>query len=328
MCAIGGTLSNSDYTLLEYALKLGGSVTEVTLDPTHSPFLDYVQNSTRSENGMPVTEGLRASSAGGAVTGALLSTSHIGRKQGAFIEWHEGASLLKTCKGGETEKVGGGQRQAIKGFSNNSRRRLLRLIGSIRLDAPLPLFVTLTYPELFPTAHEAKRHLKMFHQRLNYYYPSIGLIWKQEPQQRGAPHFHSLLYGATAQDLYDFVPTAWSQIAGGGDEKHIAWHYGLLGRGNKHCVEPVRHWRGVWNYAAKYLGKTFEVPGWENVGRYWGTCKRENIPFGELKQQEVHYKKVVDVQRLQRRFSGLKKATRSVTIFCDANQWIEKLEVV
>jgi hypothetical protein len=81
-------------------------------------------------------------------------------------------------------------------------------------------------------------------------------------------------------------------------------------------------------YAAKYLGKTFEVEGWEKVGRYWGIINRNNIPFGELVKQEVTYKKAVEILRYGKRFTGLKKRNnRSLNIFCDADQWIEKLEI-
>ena len=129
-------------------------------------------------------------------------------------------------------------------------------------------------------------------------------------------------------DLAQFVPSAWFKIAGGGDGKHLQWHLGELGNGNKHCVQLVGSFRGVWSYASKYLGKTFEVSGWSEkwTGRYWGLIKRSNIPFGELIQQEVTRSKASNVIRYQRRFSGLKsKGGKSLTIFCDANQWIENL---
>jgi hypothetical protein len=124
--------------------------------------------------------------------------------------------------------------------------------------------------------------------------------------------------------VQNFVPGAWFEIAGGGDPKHLTWHAG--GFDNEHCVQQVYSFNGVMRYASKYLGKTFQVEGWQKVGRYWGTVNRDNVPLGELVQQEVTRKKAVEIMRYQRRFAGLKRhGKRSQTIFCDADQWIEKI---
>ena len=47
----------------------------------------------------------------------------------------------------------------------------------------------------------------------------------------------------------------------------------------------MNSFKGVWFYASKYLGKTFEVAGWNSkwTGRYWAVAAPENIPFGELR---------------------------------------------
>jgi hypothetical protein len=126
-----------------------------------------------------------------------------------------------------------------------------------------------------------------------------------------------------------WIPGAWFAIAGGGDYRHLAWHKGLCGNGNKHCVQQVRSWRGVWAYAAKYLGKTFEIESWERAGRYWGVVNPGNIPFGEIQIRELARSEAVQIQRYQRRSAGIKsrgkKQPRSVITFCDADQWVEKL---
>jgi hypothetical protein len=122
----------------------------------------------------------------------------------------------------------------------------------------------------------------------------------------------------------------WYEIVNSGDEKHLQWHLGLLGNGNVHCVQQVLSWYGVRSYASKYLGKTFEVAGWEalQTGRYWGVVNDYNVPFGEVIQKEVTLHKAIQIQRYQRRFSGRKHVQRSVTIFCDADQWIDKLDLL
>jgi len=193
---------------------------------------------------------------------STLSKAHIS----PFIEFCASGSLLKSCKGGIMVQVGGGKRGVIDGFSRAARYRLLLTIARVKRRAELPAFVTLTYPDKFPDPVVSKRHLDIFFKRVVRAFPGCGLIWKLESQERGAPHYHLLVWGSDFDELMIFVPAAWFDVAGGGDLKHLAWHRGECGNGNKHCVQPVRSWKGVWYYAAKYLGKTFDVSGWHGQG--------------------------------------------------------------
>jgi len=243
-----------------------------------------------------------------------------------YVEWNEGASRLKASRGSDGNQVGGGRRGAIEGFSVESRRRLMFKIACVERDARLPLFITQTFPGEFPSVQEAKWELKLFHERLKYSFPSAGLIWKIEPQDRGAAHFHSLAWGVGLDEMMEWVPKAWYEIAGQGDIKHLNFHQGKYSP-YRHCVEQVRSFRGVWAYASKYLGKTFEVGSWKGVGRYWGIINRENIPFGILRVETVRVKVLNDVLRYQRRFAHLRAFGRGMTIFCDADQWVERLKI-
>lgn len=249
-----------------------------------------------------------------------MSTAHIS----PFFEIVEGASLLRASTGQTLPAVGGGKRKPIKGFSRASRLRLMRTIARVRRDAPLPCFVTLTYPDAFPAVERAKRDLDVFLKRLRRRYPAAGGIWKLEPQMRGAPHYHMLIWGVPASELLPWVVDAWYKIAGQGDENHKLFHSGLL-PGSQPCVTRVRSFRGVWSYASKYLGKTFEVAEWGSLwtGRYWAVFQPANVPFGVLRQTALSLKQVHQLQRYQRRFTGLRSRSwqRSITMFCDADQW-------
>jgi hypothetical protein len=270
-----------------------------------------------------------------------LSKSHIGPRKGEndvleaenlckspSITWRVGASILKTSRGSNGEKSGGGKRKQIKSFSSDARRRMLYSIGSILLDAPLPLFGTLTYPKEFPEPKEAKRDLKVLIQRMKREYPSIGGKWKLEPQKRTAPHFHFLLWGVELSPFAYWMASNWYEIAGHNDKDHLLFHMGML-KGSRPCVEEVRSWKGVWNYAAKYLGKTFEVSGWGDkwTGKYWGMFNRENIPFAEEVTQELTLQQVYEVQRLQRRKSKRKFVYHDgFTLFCNASPFVDALK--
>jgi hypothetical protein len=208
----------------------------------------------------------------------------------------------------------------------------------------LPLFVTLTYPNSFPTARESKRHLDMLNKRIARTFTAAGWIWKLEPQKRKAPHYHMLVWGVDLQAFRAWLPTAWYEIAGGGDELHLQWHKGELKNGNKHSVQQVESWNGVWAYAAKYIGKTFEVEGWEAAGRFWAVAKRGNIPFGEAVTIDIERgeactilrymrSKKKSMERAQTNTAKRKKnknagrANKSAVLFCDAEQWVSKLDL-
>ena len=173
---------------------------------------------------------------------------------------------------------------------------------------------------------KSKRDLKIFIQRIKYKFSCSG-IWKLEPQERGAPHYHCLIWGVDEADLFDFVAYTWYEIAGNNDRNHLKFHLGLLPN-SKPCVSKVRSWRGVWAYASKYLGKTFEVAGWEGkwTGRFWGSWG--DLPQGELQELEIPDRLAVISMRYQRRFSHMKRFSASkVTTFCDADQWFSRVIV-
>jgi len=261
----------------------------------------------------------------GSLAAATLSNAHIRRKNQSTVTYRENSSFLSVARAFDRAQVGGGKRSAISGFSRNSRRRLMYKIAGIRRDAKLPCFVTLTYPNEFPTVARAKRDLKVFLQRLKYKFPEASGIWKLEPQERGAPHYHCLIWGVAEGILLDWVAFTWYEMSGQQDRNHLLFHLGLL-PGSKPCVSQVRSWRGVWAYASKYLGKTFEIAGWTDqwTGRFWGCWG--SLPEGQLVEQAIPDRIAITSMRLQRKFAKLKKFSHvRVTIFCDADQWISKL---
>jgi hypothetical protein len=169
------------------------------------------------------------------------------------------------------QRSGGGLRGDVKGFSAASRRRLLSLLNSIP-EAYLTraLFVTLTYPEVYPSVNQARRHLDTFCKRLLRKWPRASVIWRIELQKRGAPHFHLIVLGV------GFLPhqecaAMWYEVVGSRDTRHLA-------AGTQ--VRRVRSFRSVLGYASKYLSKVSKsAEELELPGRQWGIAGRQALPI-------------------------------------------------
>lgn len=228
---------------------------------------------------------------GGAAVRPGLSSSHIspvvpvgGFGTGAQVEWAKGgrwAAVRISRSPGEV--WGGGKRGRVEEFSAESRRRLSKLVASFdqtRVVVGHFRFVTLTYPKVFPTARETKVHLDRVLKRFERAWGPRGMVWKLEPQKRGAPHYHLLILMGS-QDTLDAERSWWAQnwfdSVGSGDVKHF--------RAGT-AVEVVRDWSGVGAYAAKYLAKPCWAHGWEAPGRWWGVKRRELLPV-KLEGAEV-----------------------------------------
>lgn len=259
---------------------------------------------------------------GGAQCGGL-STAHIRRKVTGTSTFWVGGSLLTVSKPKiSNSQLGGGPRGKVCIFSKNSRRRLMRSLAKT-MKKDFPIFITLTYPEEFPgSPEEWKRHLKNFLSRMSYKFPGCSGFWKLEPQKRGAPHYHLLIWGADFLKLFCWVPEAWYKVVKSGDEKHLR-------AGTS--VQRVRTWRGVMSYASKYLGKNIDkMPGWEHVGRYWGIFSRKQVPWAKTEFAELNYKQATKMLRLLRRYAHLKgRDYKSLTIFCnDPAYWLENIQAL
>lgn len=286
-----------DCSILPEALQLGARVVDLATGEL------LASDSARrgvTAGGSPVRE----EPAGGprhAHDAQGLSKAHNCTSEGTATFWL-GGSLLnckKPAPAGKEQK-GGGKRGKVQEFSPASRRRMLYLVGKIE-RVKLPIMVTLTYPGDFPASGETwKNHLRRWYQRLKRRLPGAGLIWKLEPQKRGAPHFHLLVWGVDRVPLGEFrawVSRSWYQVVGSGDERHL--HAGTR-------CEQIRDRRGVLAYATKYLGKVIsemdaEKNGWDQPGRFWGVKGAECIPWASLVQVAVTYRQAVKLLRLMRR---------------------------
>jgi hypothetical protein len=175
------------------------------------------------------------------------------------------------------KRRGGGMRQAVTQFSEDSKRRMLFTFRNV---TGLKVFLHLTYPgkpELVPTDGKVvKAHWDAMRRWL--VHQGLQGAWFMEFQARGAPHFHICLTGRVPKEK---VSKAWNRIAGQNDPDHLR-----VGTRIEMMEKP--HAAGA--YAAKYLKKQEqkEVPdAFHNVGRFWGLFGGLSVqPLAEVNSQE------------------------------------------
>jgi hypothetical protein len=194
--------------------------------------------------------------------------------EGAFVRVAAGASL--------PPHIIGGDRTAVMRMSAASRRRLLLLCARLRVASVHDsVFVTLTYPMRFPTPSMAKVHLDVWVKRLRREFPGVSGVWRLEPQRRGAPHFHLLLFGARFI-AREWLSSTWYAVCATGDEKHLR-------AGTK--VERPERVESLISYIGKEL--TGEKPGHFidcdtgeilASGRCWGVVNREGLPISTIER--------------------------------------------
>jgi hypothetical protein len=210
--------------------------------------------------------------------------SHQG---GAYVSSSVGGSLstlsfedaLVSNRASSRMRRGGGVREKIRGFSRASRRNLLRRLASINRTAfrafeGRVLFVTLTYPHVWPEdPEECKGHLKAFRKRLQREYGPFAAFWRLGIQQRGAWHFHLLLFVPSTfgplDELRRFVSSSWYEVTGRVSEGHLR-------AGTR--VEAVRKWKEATGCAERYVAKPEAFPEATQTGRVWGVWNGQLLP--------------------------------------------------
>ena len=239
-------------------------------------------------------------------------------------KWKAAFSHLCTvCRGA----VSGGRRGTVVEFSLNSRRRLMRLLATLQKDVR-PVFVTLTFSDAYQHQHEGedwKRCLRAFEHRFRRAFPGGSFVWRLEVVDRKSgehvgepfPHFHLLVFGVPYGQLRAFVPGAWFEVVGTGDEKHLK-------AGTQ--VSRIHSRKGIMRYASKTLanlpgelGKDVQTQA-QNVGRWWGVVVRDNFQrfVAELKELVLSDVESVRLLRAFRRLChAFSRDYRSLTVFID-----------
>jgi hypothetical protein len=223
---------------------------------------------------------------------------------------------------------GGGIRDRVRGFSRESRKNLLRRLASINRDAfeafkGRMIFVTLTYPGEYPQDPVVcKRHLKALRKRLQREYGTFAAFWRMGIQQRGAWHFHLLLFVGSSLgsvgELRRFISSSWYEVTGKVSEGHLR-------AGTR--VEAVKRWKGATSYAERYMAKPEEFPEGLKTGRIWGVWNEELLPV-RWETAEISLRDAFKIRRIYRKLARRKGcgSLHSITVFVRYENVVRLLE--
>ena len=194
---------------------------------------------------------------------------------GAYLTAHRAGRLCALRFPSDRDrKPPGGLRGKVRGFSAASRLRMMRLIHTVERAATMPHFVTLTFPDFFPTVGEAKRQLDTLFKRWKRRWPGTAALWRLERVDRKsgtmrgqiAPHFHLLVWGKFDVEK---AKSDWWEVCGKSDYAHFK--HGADG------AQLMGEWKMAAAYCAKYCAKADDADG-DEAGRIWGIHNRAAMP--------------------------------------------------
>lgn len=235
------------------------------------------------------------------------------RGSSSWIEYAHNGKAAIACRPRREQRAGGGARVACSQFSRRSRRALLLSLNSIdqrRAPADLWAFVTLTYHRADVSPRECKSHLKRFNDRLRRAWGDLAFFWKLEPQKRGTPHLHLLVYvpaGLDHERIRQSIARHWHAVADPDSAEHLRVME-FVGRSQsakrREFYQPLGSWSQVSGYAAKYCGKPVDHrEDWAFPGRFWGIVNRHALPRS-IVRVEVSEAAAVWVGRQLKRYIG------------------------
>jgi hypothetical protein len=223
---------------------------------------------------------------------------------------------------------GGGIRDTIRGFSRASRRNLLLRLASInrstfKVFKGRLISITLTYPHEYPEDPEiCKSHLKALRKRLQRKFGDFAAFWRLGMQQRGAWHFHLLLFVSPSfgliGELRSFISSAWYEVTGKVSEGHLR-------TGTR--VEAVKKWKEATSYVERYMAKPEEFPEGSETGRIWGIWNKELLPI-QWEEVEISLRDAYKIRRIYRKLARRNGggSLRHITVFVRYENVVRLLE--
>jgi len=208
----------------------------------------------------------------------------------------------------EYKNKGGGRRGKVKGFSNESRKRLIEFMACVRNDG-FKMFLTMTYDDdaFMKRYGKHKQDFEAFRKRFERGFPQFSAFWRIETQTRKSgilkgtpvPHFHLIIFcNCEVKDEWhdkltemfrDWGAQVWQKITSSTDENHLIYGF---------HVTPVRSRKQAMHYVSKYVGKV-DTDVLE-IGRRWGRIGKFDIRPSEKIDMDVE--EIIIFRRLIRRW--------------------------
>ncbi len=185
------------------------------------------------------------------------------------------------------------KRGTLRGLSSRARVRLIRFLATInRPDSAL--FVTLTYRDYSEDWKVWKKQLNAVLSALRFKWPHFCGVWRLEFQERGAPHFHLLLWpGAVTREEAEFwFRERWLTLIGGKTKAQLA--HGVK-------VESVRDLRNSGFYLSIYQAKDKQDRTDINTGREWGYINPKALNTEPIREAVINKTELRYLRRLLRR---------------------------
>jgi len=171
------------------------------------------------------------------------------------------------------------KRGIIRVFTRASRRRLMRFMARLKTRKIRATFLTLTFTGVHSNEY-AKKCLKRFVMRLRRRFLEVSGVWRMEFQERGAIHFHLLL----------FKMPFWKQ-----GEAQMVWEQCTREVRSILDIRLVSGARSIMAYISKYIAKPderSEITSLEDgsyqhasagglAGRFWGWINKNALPLGK-----------------------------------------------
>jgi hypothetical protein len=199
----------------------------------------------------------------------------------------------------------GGKRGKVLTLSDASRRNLMIQLAKVNREAKA-YTMALTLPGDLRCLTSSKVHLAFRklcnRQTASRLFPGVAFIWKRELQERGALHYHLVIYGLeneeTRNAFHRWIAGQWNSLVCVGlddDEwgKHLRWHI------DPRNLEAVRG--NIARYFAKYLGKPLETAFEEIPGRWWGKVNVDALPLSSCSEMPLPERAAIFAHRLARK---------------------------
>lgn len=218
-----------------------------------------------------------------------------------FDVWKGGNKTIISPEGltgsSRKKKTKKAKRGNIRDMSKGSARRLRRKLAEVKADTPAYTYC-LSYPESFPEPKIAQEHAQKLGRWVDRHFPDKGLFWKREPQERGATHYHLLMFGTEDFDselaVGHSIARKWCEISSEGlsedmKEKQLRVHLFMHKHNPNHRKNSFQRMKGesFFNYLGKYISKYGQKypEGYGSVGGcgWWGVWNRKAVPWAEHK---------------------------------------------